>query len=233
MKNYVLQFLIISMISSFVIISCEEEKNETGENTDTTDSTITDIDGNIYNKIIIGNQTWMVENLKVTHYTDGTEIKLESNNNSWGVTTEGAYCWYNNDGELYSNDYGALYNWIAVVTGKICPEGWHVPSDAEWLELENFIINDGYEGTVGYVLKANYKWIDNGYGTDVYGFKAFPGGNRPANGDYKYLGNSGFWWSSSLDNDKVWIRSLDYNNSNLHRVSALKTFGMSIRCIKD
>lgn len=112
-------------------------------------STITDIDGNVYETVQIGEQAWMAENLKVITYNDGTPITLEENNTNWSNLSTEAYCWYNNDSVNNADPYGALYNWYAVQTGKLCPSGWHVPSDSEWSELTTFLTNNGHSGTEG------------------------------------------------------------------------------------
>ena len=94
---------------------------------------------NEYHTVIIGNQTWMVENLKVTEYNDGTAIPLVESNSDWWNRTTAAYSWNENDEAKYKDSYGALYNWYAVNTGKLCPAGWHVPTDAEWTELIRYL----------------------------------------------------------------------------------------------
>jgi len=100
--------------------------------------TITDIDGNYYTTVTIGTQVWMVENLKTTKYNDGTGIPLVTDNTVWCNLSTPGYCWYNNDETTYKNPYGALYNWHTVHTGKLCPSGWHVPTDSEWITLTSY-----------------------------------------------------------------------------------------------
>jgi uncharacterized protein (TIGR02145 family) len=97
--------------------------------------TVTDADGNVYHTVQIGNQVWMVENLRTTKYNDNSPITPVSDNAVWGTLTTEAYCWYNNDEATNKNTYGALYNWYVLNTGKLCPTGWHVPSQAEWETL--------------------------------------------------------------------------------------------------
>jgi uncharacterized protein (TIGR02145 family) len=99
--------------------------------------TVTDIDGNVYHTVVIGNYIWFKENLKTTSYNDGTKIPNLTGSTDWLGSTEGAYCWYDNN-ESNSKTYGALYNWYAVNTGRICPEGWRVPKDQEWKYLEGY-----------------------------------------------------------------------------------------------
>jgi hypothetical protein len=100
---------------------------------------IKDIDGNEYGIVTIGNQIWMAENLRTTKFNDGTPIPLVTNHEAWYKLNSPGYCWYDNDEKKYRDVYGALYNWYAVNTGKLCPKGWHVPSDAEWTELITFL----------------------------------------------------------------------------------------------
>jgi hypothetical protein len=120
---------------------------------------LTDIDGNTYHTIKIREQVWMVENLKTTKFNDGTLIPLVSDSEVWGKISHPAYCWYNNDEKTNKNNYGALYNWFAVETGKLCPIGWHVPSDKVW--LEKAILPGGNRdenGAYWYLNYISYYW---------------------------------------------------------------------------
>jgi len=209
---------------------------------------IADYDGNIYGIVTIGSQTWMAENLKVTHYADGTAIPLVTDNSAWANladnNTDDAYCYYNNDA---NSQYGALYTWAAAMNGAAsstanpsgvqgaCPDGWHLPSDAEWTELVNFIAADGYSGTEGTALKSTTGWVSDGNGTDIYGFTALPGGYRTnSSGSFYSAGSDGFWWSSSeLSSTLAFNRSLHSNNAEVSRGSSNKSYGFSVRCIKD
>src|ERR1035437_524072 len=184
----------------------------------------TDADGNSYKVVTIGNQTWMAENLKTTQYNDGTAIPLVTDNTAWyNNWSTPAYCWYNNDAATYKNKYGALYNWYTVNTGKLAPKGWHVPTDAEWTTLENYLLTNGYNydgSTSGdYYAKslaATTDWAtDSGTGTignDVTknnrtGFSALPGGYRGFNGTFSLVGSYGSWWSSTEDGtNDAWYR---------------------------
>jgi len=111
---------------------------------------VTDIDGNVYHTVKIGTQVWMAENLKTTKYNDASSIPNLTDNAGWVGLTSGAYCWYNNDAITNKNIYGALYNWYAVNTGKLCPGGWHIPAISEWETMENHLIVNGYnyDGTL-------------------------------------------------------------------------------------
>ena len=133
---------------------------------------VTDIDGNVYTTVIINGHEWMAGNLMTTKYNDGTEIPLEAEGSVWLYLTTPAYCWYDNDQATYGNTYGALYNWYAVNTGKLCPTGWHVSTDAEWTALTDYV--GGYS-IAGTRLKATSGWDNSGNRTDDYGFSALPG----------------------------------------------------------
>jgi len=195
--------------------------------------TVSDNDGNTYNTVKIGEQWWMAENLKTTKYNDGiTPIAT-----TWGTTP--SYAWYNND---INNKpvYGALYNWYAVdlasTGGKnVCPVGWHVPTDAEWTTLTNYIAADGHSGTEGTALKATSGWNYDGNGTDNYGFAALPSGYRTTDGTFNYLGDIGYYWSSTADDaSDAWDRGLDYLSDGVFRGNdGYKENGFAVRCVKD
>lgn len=196
-------------------------------------NTITDIDGNIYHTVIIGTQEWTVENLRVTHYNDGSPItKITTNNTTWSSTTNGAYCAYENN-ETNGAFYGYLYNWYSVNTGKLAPltGGWRVPTEVDWTALTDFI---GGEATAGTKLKATSGWNSKGNGTDDYGFSALPGGFRVSTGDFYYLGGSGNWWSLTAYNASIaWFRNMVYDFANVYRGNSNKMYGRSVRLVRD
>ena len=206
------------------------------------ENTVIDIDGNIYNTVVIGTQTWMAENLKTTSYNDGTPIPLETDATTWSQLTSGAYCWYDNNEENYKELYGALYNWYTVETGKVCPEGWHVPYYSDWQTLESYLIGLGYiNNSEGNALKATNGWGNDGNGIDFFEFGALPGGYRGEgiNGSeaYNYAGYSGRWWSNTAYNsNNAYNAGLYYFDGNLELSGSLggdKWSGFSVRCIKD
>jgi len=215
--------------------------------------TVNDIDGNIYNFIAIGTQTWMVENLRTTKLNDGTSIPLVSDGTAWGALSSPGYCFYNND-VANKNIYGALYNWYTVNTNKLAPTGWHVPSDAEWTTLENYLIANGYnyDGTttgnkIAKSLAATTLWKTSttvgsiGYDltkNNKSGFAALPGSMRYSSGPYSTIGKpgeEGIWWSSMEDGAGLaCFRSLSSSNIEVHRVSGSpKGHGLSVRCLLD
>src|SRR5664279_5386678 len=108
--------------------------------------TLQDIDGNVYKNVTIVKQILMAENLKTTKFNDGTSIPLVRENSAWKDMNSPSFCWYNNDATTNKNNYGALYNWYTVNTNKLCPSGWHVPSDAEWTTLRTYLGGDSVAG---------------------------------------------------------------------------------------
>jgi uncharacterized protein (TIGR02145 family) len=195
---------------------------------------IADIEENTYNTVTIGAQVWMAENLKTTKYNDGTIIPLVTDNTVWSNLTTPGYCWFNNDQTSYKPTYGALYNWYSVNTGKLCPTGWHVPSDADWTILSNYW---GGEEVAGGKLKeaGTAHWLSPNTGaTNERGFTALPAGNRTDNAIFYDVGNFGYWWSVTGDNTtSAWLRYLSYNSSTLNKVSYDRKSGFSIRCLKN
>jgi uncharacterized protein (TIGR02145 family) len=202
--------------------------------------TVTDIDGNTYLTIKIGDQWWMAENLKVTHYRNGDTIPNIINPNEWGFLTTGAYCDYNDA------VYGRLYNWYAVDDSRnIAPEGWHVPTDTEWKRLEMSLgMNQaeadatGWRGTdEGGKLKQSgtCNWLSPNFGaTNESRFTALPGGHRLANGNYDLIGLAGLFWSSAeVMGSYAYSRYLSYGYARVHRGYGPKSSGYSVRCVKD
>lgn len=207
-----------------------------------------DIDGNSYETIHIGNQCWMSENLKVTHYRNGDEIPTGYSNSEWGFLSVGAYSYYNNNSD-YVDVYGNLYNWYAASDPRnVAPEGWHIPSDEEWMELEMYLgmsIEDANEtgdrGTnEGSKLAGNAEIWSNGaleyneeFGTS--GLMGIPGGYRLFySGHYYDMGTFGMFWSSTAVSGSYSLyRRLYYNITGIGRYTHGMQSGMSIRCVKD
>jgi uncharacterized protein (TIGR02145 family) len=195
---------------------------------------IMDIAGNTYQTVWIGDQLWFAENLKTTHYNDGTPIQLVSDGATWSGLIAGARVYYNNDSSTYAPDYGALYNWYAVETGKLCPTGWHVPTDAEWTVLTDYL---GGASVTGGKLKevGTVHWESPNFGaTDEVGFTALPGGLRSGSGLFDALRYLGYWWSATPNySDHSWYRSLYYYDAYVGRSYDFKRFGFSVRCLRD
>lgn len=204
-------------------------------NPNLTYGSLTDIDGNVYKTIQIGKQVWMAENLKTAKFKDGTIIPFVNDNNAWANLTTSAACWYNNDVVSNKDVYGALYNWYPVNTGKLCPTGWHVPSDVEWTTLTTYL---GGENGTGIMLKeiGTSHWITPNVGaTNTSGFTAVPGGARSVNsGIFTNFGFNGCWWSSSeYSTYYAWARYVGYSNIYVGRSDYNKQYGLSVRCLKD
>ena len=273
MKN----LLLLLALTSFIFYSCEKEEvetdkekkettngdeneddnGETDENSDsltvTYGSGVTDYNSNTYATIIIGNQEWMAENLKVTHYADGSPIPHVTVDSLWVALPDNntdnarAYCWYNNDKATYKNLYGALYTYAAATNGDnsgnnvqgVCPTGWRLPNDADWNELVDAV---GGVDSAGVILKATsgwYDWEDNpSNGTDDIGFSALPGGYRFI--AFSYLdpfyseGFSGSWWSATEGGDThARHRYMDGDNAEVFNSNVIKSSGFSVRCVRD
>ncbi len=198
---------------------------------------LTDFDGNIYHPIFIGTQVWLTENLKVTHYNDGTGIDYIDGNTPWGSISAGAYSYYNDD-TIYLADYGNLYNWFAVSDpGGLCPTGWHVPSDSDWQTLTTYL--GGWLVAGGKMKESGSEhWIGLNTGADnSSGFTALPGGRRFDAGDpvYGNMGSDGFWWSGTeIDSSVSWSVSI-YTTGAILNIDNMykKTWGFSVRCIKN
>ena len=209
--------------------------------------TVTDIEGNVYNTVSIGTQVWMVENLKTTKYRDGTNIQNVTGGTAW-TNAGDAYCWYNNDEATYKNRYGALYNWYAVNSGKLAPLGWHIPTDAEWTTLINYL---GGQNVAGGKLKESgtLHWQDPNTGaTNETAFTALPGGFRsglgfsgganPA-GYFGNVGKHGNWWSSTKTLPQYYLQNVAWRCAmSFGSIDATNTLqdmrdGASVRCIKD
>lgn len=195
---------------------------------------VSDLDGNVYNTVSIGTQTWMAENLKVTTYNDGTSIPNVTDATEWSQLHEtGALCDYENT-PSYSETYGKLYNWYAVNTGKLCPTGWHVPTDAEWTTLINYL---GGDDVAGGKLKEtgimHWGWGNNG-ATNETGFTALPSGYREFAGTFYSLTDYGCWWSATERSAATaWHRSVSRSHTMVGSEGNIKETGLSIRCVRD
>jgi uncharacterized protein (TIGR02145 family) len=198
--------------------------------------TVTDIEGNIYNTVTIGTQVWMKENLKTTKYNDETSIPNETNETNWKTLTTPSYCWYVNDSNKYKVTYGALYNWYTINSGKLCPIGWHSPTNSDWTILTTYL---GGESVAGGKLKetGNTHWYSPNYGaTDESSFTALPGGFRNEFGSFQYLSSGGYWWSATEYNDSNALsRIILYRDCtvNVNYNGNDKRMGFSVRCLRD
>lgn len=207
--------------------------------------TMTGNDGRTYQTIKIGDQWWTAENSKETQYRNGNAIPNEVDREKWASLVSGARCAYDNN-ESNADTYGYLYNWFAVVDSRnLAPAGWHVPSDAEWKQLEIYLGmssseagKSGFRGTdEGGKMKevGTVHWNSpNAGATNESGFTALPGGKRVDWGDYYQLGLRACFWSVTEDNYAfAWDRSVHYNSSEVCRFSDYKESGYSVRLVKD
>jgi uncharacterized protein (TIGR02145 family) len=210
-----------------------------------TTGTVTDIDGNVYATVKIGSQWWMAENLKVTHYRNGSDIQRVADSSAWQALVTGAYCHYNND-SANATAYGRLYNWYAVNDNRnIAPAGWHVPTDIEWKQLEMFLgMSQSEADTIdwrgtdeGGKLKENgtTHWNSPNTGaTNESGFSALPGGFRGSNSIYEGIGGDAVFWSATQSvGGYAWYRYLYYYSSRTYRQNDQIYYGFSIRCIRN
>jgi uncharacterized protein (TIGR02145 family) len=200
---------------------------------------VSDMDGNVYNTIKIGTQTWMLENLKTTKYKDGTSIPYVTSSTGWLNLETPAYCYYNNNG---ANKvlYGALYNWYTAATDKLCPEGWHVPSKADWTVLTYFLGGPSFAG--GKLKEAGtVHWDSPNLADNSSGFTALPGGSRWSNVNsvnFQSLGGQASFWSSTEEEDYETIAYVMWLTHPNLRVDSLgvsfpKKCGLSVRCLRD
>jgi uncharacterized protein (TIGR02145 family) len=257
MKNLLqnIKFSTLMIISFFLILnSCKKTENPELA------TTITDIDGNTYSTIKMGNQYWMAENLKTTRYADGTPIAFVENTSAWDslLIDAAAMCYFNN--LLINADiYGALYTWQAAMKRKpgsdtntgnvqgVCPDGWHLPGDEEWKELEMYLgmtqteaDNTDFRGTnEGSELAGNAElWVigalvnDTAFGS--FGFTALPAGRRFVSGNFSHMSYATYFWSATERSaTEAWYRGLTNINTNIRREGRYKNAGFSVRCIKD
>ena len=212
-------------------------------------SGVTDVDGNIYNSVIIGAQEWMKTNLNVSKYLDGTIIPQVTDVNAWASLTTGAWCYPNND-NASGIIYGKLYNWYAImgiydaaslanplVRKQFAPTGWHVPSDSEWTILGDYLGGDSVAG--GKMREAGTAhWLTPNSGADNSScFTGLPAGYLNISSipipTFALMGLGGHWWSSSETASQAWYRSLNYSYNYVNKNTKDKAYGLSVRCVKD
>jgi uncharacterized protein (TIGR02145 family) len=197
-------------------------------------------DGQVYRTIRIGNQVWMSENLRAEKLNDGTKISNVTVDTVWWHFYSPAYSWYSNDSLSFKAAYGALYNWYAVNTGKLCPSGWHVPTDAEWTTLSESL---GGQHVAGDKLKATGEvFWKNPYDKTIKpsnesGFTAIPAGFRgcgevqPTFDSMDYFAS---WWSSSVESENyIWRRYMENTSPEFWRDEVPRSVGLSVRCLKN
>ncbi len=231
---------------TFILIGCTDDDNSS-LSPNPTPLTVTDIDGNVYNTITVGEQVWMIENLKTTTFNDGTPITFytaQEFGNNWASLNDqnSFYQWadtfdLNNqfDEELPFDYYGAMYNHFAIESGKLAPEGWRIPTVEDFIELENYLSNNGQDGTEGEALKTVTGWLDiSGNGTDVIGFKGLPNGYINAFGG-PTLGGGICTWATSQVNSESNTRTVInlFDQTTIDYAQNAIQLGAGIRCIKE
>ena len=200
------------------------------------DDTCIDIDGNVYETVQIGDQLWMAENLKVTHYNDGSEIPTGYSNSEWGWLDMGAYAVYDDD-PVNADVYGNLYNWYTVDDSRgICPDGFHVPSDEAYTILIDYLGGTSVAGGKMKETGLEHWYSPNAGATNESGFTGLPSGFRYwADGNYYYMGEYNYFWTSSEGFEPPYapFRTLRYENTWVYGQDYAKQHGFSIRCLKD
>ena len=271
-------FIILSVLGICTFSSCNEHKRPTIDEelsqpttdepsqptteeplqptTDGPSQPTTDIDGNVYKTVKLGNQVWMAENLRTTRYADGTPIPLGTE-----ASHDEAYRYYPDDNSANVSTYGYLYNWAAVMKGSassetnpsgvqgICPDGWHVPSDAEWIQLTNYVSSQSQYvcgGDEGYIYIAKALASEEGWNSSINncavgnnpsannatGFSARPAGSYISG--YVNFGNYANFWSATLSNSlNVYYPYLDYNVALVCRFINYMGGGFSVRCVRN
>lgn len=204
---------------------------------------ITDLEGNSYKTVIINystsilksaaQQEWMAENLRATKYNDGTPIIKVENNSSWNNHSIAAFCWYNNDSVTY-NSHGAIYNWNVVNSGKLCPQGWHVPSETEWNVLVQAL---GGNAVAGGKIKqeGTSHWNSpNADASNTSGFEATSTGGRDFMGGFGEVGIMAYWWSSTeYTSTNAKCAHVSASSGYMMVDDNFKRSGLSVRCIRD
>lgn len=194
---------------------------------------VEDIDGNEYPIVKIGNQSWMGSNLRVTKYNNGESIPRYIDNSSWINTTNGAFCFYDNN-KSYSKHFGNLYNWYAIIDSRgICPYGWHVPAQKEIKTLVDFLNNESVNTGS---LKDTLFWkLPNATAQNYNGFSIRPGGKRWFNtGNFEFNSIGAYYWTSSSNNDnRAYYFAFSYDFTVVRLSHFSRKDGFSCRCLKD
>lgn len=226
MKSIMLVLIPCCFLGMF-FLSCKKDADS---------GVLKDIDGNVYGTLMLAGREWMSENLKTTRLNDGTAIPEITDNYQWKQMATSGYCWYLNDKNAYSNVYGALYNHYTVATGKLCPLGWRVPTQAEWYIMAESI---GGEAEAGGKMKetGTIHWLSpNVDATNSSGFLGLPGGYRSftCSGGFALVQAYGYWWTADESSPTyAWARSLIHSDGIAYSGNFSKVNGISVRCIKQ
>jgi len=219
--------LMIAGVLLLFSYGCKKDKNST-----TVPATVTDYDGNVYNTVTIGTQSWLVENLKVTHYRNGDAIPNVTSASSWSALTTGAYCCYSNLTADIAK-YGLLYNWYAATDSRnLAPTGWHVATNAEYSTLISYLGSNA-----GAALKeaGTLDWSSStSPGTNSSGFTGLPGGYCSNTGSFSDIQISGdFWTTTAANTTNADALYLYYGITTATQSNYIKSLGLSVRCVMD
>lgn len=237
MKSIILKtptyFIIVLLSVSLFIGGCNKDESDDTPAARTTQTFEDPRDGNEYEVVTIGDQTWFAENLRFDGAGTVLEVRTDTGwaNIESDTTLQPAWCYYNND-SLNDATYGKLYNWYAVNTGSLCPTGWHIPTDAEWTELTDFL--EGAEPAGG-KMKSTEEWnFPNTEATNSSMFSALPGGYRFRQGAFLGAGVNANWWSATEEGARNAVpRNLYYNSAQVDTIASNKANGFSCRCVED
>lgn len=215
--EYGIKFLLL-----FFLFSCNNEE------------TIKDFDGNIYHTTKIGNQTWMVENLKTTRFNNGDLIKNIKSNTDWKQSKESGYSIYNNDNTLARN-YGLLYNYHCLKNSRgLAPKGWRIPTEDDLEELESFI-NSNTKTGIFLKEKGNSHWLPSiAVGNNATGFTALPGGYRDEEGFFYMMNANGYYWTTTGTFEFYhWSPRMFQAFADVRRDNVFTKYGFTVKCIKE
>ena len=205
--------------------------------------TVTDVDGNTYNAVSIGDQCWMQQDMRATTYANGTPLNVVTDDLAWKILLSGdkACCFYDNNSD---SDYGALYTWSAAMNHSgvytspdtplqgICPDGWHIPDNGDWAELEDYL---GYWEAAYYLKESGTAhWLPDNYANNESGFTALPGGMRDKLADFVYMGSGGYWWAGySSGATYADIYKMYNDDAAMWSGTEIRRQGLSVRCLQN
>lgn len=198
---------------------------------------VKDNEGHVYGTVVVGNDIWMRHNLQTSQLNDGTAIPWIVDPEEWSKMKTPAYTWYDNI-PTHANAYGAIYNWYAIETGRLCPTGWHVPTEVDWKYLINAFPYDSITRTYigGQMKEASVRYWDapNAGATNLTGFTAMPGGMRDKAGAFfKFHQKAYFWSATPANSSSIYYYVLSHDTQSLQRFMTNKNCGFSVRCVKD
>lgn len=239
MKVKIKNWLVLPLIITWLMLSMS------GCSDDEESNVIKDRDGNVYSSVTIGTRVWLTENLKTTKFNDGSPITMVTGTDQWAALSTPAYTWFDNN-SANKAVFGGLYNgYVVTDTRGVCPTGWHVSTEADWIDMEtalgmsldqaNATGDRGMDQNVGGKMKAAVHWDDPNTGANnSSGFTALGHGCRRYEGGFAYYHTeAGFYTSTKFNNDEMWIRYLGNWHSGVYRDTRNLNYGYAIRCVKD